>query len=197
MDWYKSQKFETKVGALFYTPRDGEPKQVKKLGFSPEGPVGDFHGGMHTNSTIREEAIVDKGSWVLNTRQVTITSQGEMDLVAKEMGIRDVRPEDLISNIHLEGMDNLSAFPAGTYVQFFDQEGNQRQLILFITGINDPCLIPRERISERLEINASGFEKAAYNHRGLISMVYRAGTVKEGDTARITTPRVAKQDQIG
>ncbi len=196
MDWNKSQKFETKVGSLFYTPLGSEPIQVRKLGFTPEGAVGDHHSGMHTLSTVREEKIVDKGSWVLNTRQVTITSQGETALVAERMEIENIKPEDLISNIHLEGMENLSALPPGTLIQFFDPNGNSRQLVLYVTGINDPCLIPRKRISERLEIDATGFEKEAYNHRGLISMVYRPGTIKEGDTARMITPRIAKQEQI-
>ena len=194
MDWIKPQTFETTVVDLLYTPLDGEPISTQKLRFFPEGPLGDYHSGLHTLSTVREKKLTPKGSYVLNTRQITLTSQGESEEVAGALGISEITPADLMSNLHLEGLPFLSMLPIGSYVQFHDGRKNEGRPTLFITGINDPCLIPRQRIDERLGETgiAKGYEKESYGKRGLLAMVWKPGYVKLGDTARIITPRMVE-----
>lgn len=202
MRWYRPQTFETKVGSLHLTRLDGQTVTVDdKLGFMDTGPIGDYHGGLSTLSTVREQKVFNgKGFYVLNIRQVTVTSADETSEVARRLKIAAITPADLMTNIHLDGCPFLSALPAGTSICFFDpRNSEQRQLVLFVTGLNDPCLIVRQRIEGRIGESgcASGYEKEAYRRRGITCMVRRPGFTKVGDTVRLTTPPIAYQDELG
>lgn len=193
MPWQKSITLETFVDSLLYAQvgAEGDPIRTSKLSCYTSGAYGDFHSRMHMLSSVREEALVDKGSLVLNHRQLTITSVGECDLIASDLGLPSVLPEDMMSNIHLHNLSYLSTIYPGSFINFFDSQDVRRQLVVMITAINDPCDIPKKRIENRLGVDsAKGFEKIAYNRRGLVAMVYRPGFVKVGDRAVITLPRI-------
>lgn len=194
MTWRKSFQVECFVETLLYSlPHTNyESFKVAKLSCDLNGAIGDSHSRMHTLSTIREEAVVDKGSLVLNHRQLTLTSKEECAQIASMLGVPDVLPEDMLSNIHFSGIEELTAIYPGSFINFFDIHDKRRQLVLFVTAVNEPCYIPRERIELRHgEGTATGFEKAAYNRRGLVAMVYRPGFVKVGDRAVITLPKIS------
>lgn len=188
--WSSTQIIKTKLIGIMNLS-NGITYQQEKLKCLQGGMINEDHSGLTTLSTVRESITVQKGSQVINLRQLTITSVGEFKAVAQDMDIPEITQEDLISNVHLEGLPELSKIPTGSYVQFIDPKTNQqRQLVLFVTGINDPCHIPAERISERLgNDSGKGFQKYAMNRRGLIAIVYRAGEARLNDNVKIITPK--------
>lgn len=191
--WYDPRVYSSVVSVLGIT--HGVPAQyhaLDRLQFLPEGARQDSHSGMLMNTTVRESKLVPRGTVVWNYRQIAVTSVGECKYVVAQLPTIDtITPDDLMSNLHLEGLDNLSTLPAGSLIQFFDPKTDAvRELILYLTAINDPCEIVRGRIEKRLgEGKAKGYEKASYLHRGVLAIVFKGGMIKVGDKVKITTPR--------
>jgi hypothetical protein len=193
MGWQDSQVFESKIINLGITaPASKIYYESEKLEFATEGPRDDRHSGHLMLSSIREEHLFPKGSPVFNYRQVAITSSGESTLVvAKLPRISELTAADLLSNIHLEGREDLSKFPPGSIIEVFAPNGEQKHLVLYVTGINNPCIIVQENIEKRLGKGAArGYVKAAEKLRGILAIVYQAGVAKVGDKVTITTPEI-------
>lgn len=179
------QILKAKVEKLLITMPFGEvPKEIEKMEIMLAGVKYDRHFGMTRLSDVRTARLLPKGVETINLRGITIVSSEDLKYISEKIGT-DALPDDLEANITLSGVDNLTKLPIGTFIKF------PRQVILFVTSENMPCVIPAQNMIKRgvaKEI-ALKFPKAGMGKRGLTAMPYASGFIKVGDEAEIYPPQ--------
>ncbi|HEY9792807.1 MAG TPA: MOSC domain-containing protein [Candidatus Obscuribacterales bacterium] len=155
--------------------------------FNLEGLVGDKHAGFIRPADGRDDGV-KRGTPVRNWRQWSAVSVEELHKIAERLRIDHLDPSLLGANLTFSGCDDLTLIPKGSMIWFTSGA------VLTVEGENGPCIGPGKEIAKKFEhVEASSFPKAAKKLRGLVGVVYRAGTVKVGDTAvvRIYEPHDA------
>lgn len=205
MNWLPKKVLEVEVLHLAVTPFGSTPHEEQKLTILTkmellaEGPRGDCRNGIYRPTTVRDREWAKEGTYALNHRQVSITSTGESvnatmkinEGLPSEGHIDTITADDWMSNMHLQGIPNLSALPGST-ICFRSKGGNLRTATLFITEVNSPCHIPYARLKARmgghLLFSVKDFREATKNLRGVVAIVRVPGWIKVGDTAIVIIP---------
>jgi MOSC domain-containing protein YiiM len=159
-----------------------ETRPVLSLDLELEGVAGDKHIGFTRGADARDEGV-KRGTPVRNWRQWSAVSVEELEKIKQAMKLPSLPPELLGANICFAGHENLTLIPRGSMIWF------PSGAILTVEGENEPCMGPGRAIAKRFpEASAAQFPKAAKQLRGLVGIVYRAGTVKLGDQAIVKLP---------
>lgn len=161
---------EEKLMALVTTP-------WPKVRVSLEGFEGDKHAGLTYQSSVRTPHY-PRGTVIRNTRQISIVSTHELDLIAVALGVPVVLPEWLGANLVIRGIPDLTQLPPSTRL-FFPQD-----TVLVVDGENMPCVFPGNVIQAQYPAIgglAHQFPKMAIHRRGVVAWVERPGLVTEGD----------------
>jgi len=157
-----------------------------------EGIEGDRHAG-HTRPADVRTPWYPKGTPIRNTRQLSLVSSEELALVADALGVPKVLASWLGANLELEGVPRLTQLPPGT--RLFFPEG----ATLAVEGENEPCIGPGKVIEAHYPEHAklaSRFVKAAWERRGLVAWVDRAGVIRAGDEVRVMLPKPVTYVQL-
>ena len=125
------------------------------------GISGDYHSGKFNKHKKNQE---------FNIRPITIVAFEVLKEINNLLCI-NLKPGDLAENITINGSGDLSDLNLGDTIEIEDE------VILYITGQNDPCSV--------LNIYHELALKSFINKRGVIATIMKAGTVKPGDTYRI------------
>lgn len=153
-----------------------------KLGF--DGIADDRHHGS-TRKSSSLEPWYQRGTEMMNDRQVTLVSPRDLKAVAAGMEIDEVRPEWLAANLLVDGIPSLSMLPPGSILLF---EGG---VSLRIRGQNPPCRNAGNEIGTHYP-DRSGFDllfpKVAKRLRGLLAYVEKPGTLRAGETVTVRIP---------
>ncbi len=154
------------------------------LGF--DGIEGDFHAGP-TRSSGAREPWYRRGTEIRNERQLSIVAPDELGIVARRMGIAEVRPEWIGANLLVEGIPSLSMLPSGTLLFFAGGA------TLEVNGQNGPCRLSGRSIARNagMEDEDAGsllFPKAAKRLRGLVAWVEKPGRVVPGEEISVRVP---------
>lgn len=156
-------------------PRQGQALIHVELG----GLVGDVHHGFTRPADSRDPGIV-RGTPVRNWRQWSAVSAEEMAIVGSRMGIPPVDSCLLSANFTFKGIPNFTLLPRGTQILF------AQGVVLTVEEENEPCTGPGKEIAQNFpDKKAHEFVKAAKNLRGIVGVVYRAGTVHAGEQATV------------
>ncbi len=169
---------------------------VEELPLSYDGIRGDFHAGLVRASGGREPWY-PRGTEMRNERQVSILSEEELALIAVDMGLKEVKPGWIGTNLVLEGIPDMSFLPPRTLLMF---EGG---VTLRVDGYNAPCRQAGGEIARHVGASKSGgplgeaakgsevdwqstdmalaFKDAAHMRRGLVAWVEREGVIKPGE----------------
>ncbi|MDH3943147.1 MAG: MOSC domain-containing protein [Anaerolineae bacterium] len=172
------QKVTAQVRGLMVMHPGNSPVSTPQpaLEIVAEGVHGDSHAGL---------TRIKNGEEIGNTRQVTVVSVEELDLVAGELEIPEIKAEWIGANILVEGVENLSSLPHGTRLHF------PSGAVLFVEEANTPCSSAgrsiQARFTDRTDLPAQ-FPKAAVGKRGLLAWVKQPGSVQLGDAVRIELP---------
>lgn len=163
-----------------------ETQAVEELAFGFDGIEGDFHAGA-TRRAGGREPWYPRGTEMCNARQVSIVAADEMAVVARRMGIAEIRPEWVGANLVIEGVSRLSMLPAGTLLFF------KGGATLKIDAQNHPCRIAGRLVAERAgmadaEGGALAFARMAKRLRGLVAWVEKPGTVRAGEAVSVRVP---------
>lgn len=174
---------QTLVGEPFLT----KSREVKKLLLDFNGVRFDRHYGQTSFADIRTPHA-SKRSEILNLRQITIVSEEELNLIATQLKIDEVKAEDLSANLVTSGLRNLTQLRFGTLLKF---EGG---CMIMTTGENQPCQGPAENIAEteKEERIEKEFLKNALKLRGLTGIVFKAGVIKPEMEFEVITPKVIR-----
>lgn len=177
------------VEALFITPKgENISKPIEGGIFTNEGLIGDRHFGVTILSNSRTPEF-QRGTIIRNRRQISLVSQEELDAIAEELGVDEVKPEWLAANLLISGIPHFSQLPVGARLFF---EGG---LVLFNDGKNFPCKIPARTVQNQFEQKEGihqNFIKAAMHRRGLVAWVEHPSQLVTPSTCEVELPPVWK-----
>lgn len=156
------------------------PCDQLELGFA--GPMGEAHGGETRPSCSRVLGQYVRGTTIRNTRQLSIASQEELDLIAQGMGIEKLDPSWLGLNVVLKGIDDFSHVPPSSRLQ------TSSGTTLTVDMQNRPCHLPAKVIEEHLPEKGKSFRQHAQERRGITAWVEREGSIIVGDVVRFHMP---------
>ncbi|WP_309242969.1 MOSC domain-containing protein [Hyalangium versicolor] len=166
-------------------PKNLVTRDVPEVKVSLEGFMGDRHAGLTRKADVRTPWF-PRGTLVRNTRQVSIVSLEELELIAEALGVPQVLAAWLGANLELAGVPRLTQLPPGTRL-FFPEDAT-----LVVDGENEPC----RKAGRALEAHYTGLEglsgrfvKAAHQRRGLVGWVERPGLIRPGDKVRVVVPQ--------
>ena len=122
-----------------------------------------------------------------NERQLSLVAADELAVVARRMGLEDIKPEWIGANLVIEGVPHLSMLPAGSLMFF------KGGVTLKVDGQNKPCRIAGQSIAEHVaaaDINATAllFPKEAKRLRGLVAWVEKPGIIRAGEEISVRVP---------
>jgi hypothetical protein len=155
-----------------------------KVNVTLEGFEGDRHAGITRLSDARMPHY-PRGTEIRNSRQVSLVSFEELEMIATTMGIPTLLPEWLGANLTLRGIPNFTNLPPSTRL-FFPQG-----VVLVVEGENLPCKKPSKVIQNQypdISNLAVAFPRAALHKRGIVAWVEHPGTIREGDLVTIEVP---------
>lgn len=155
------------------------------------GIRGDRHFGITSKADSRQP-MFPRGTEILNRRQITIVSEEELQQIAVELEIDQIRPEWLGANLLVKGFPDLTKLTLGSRILFPSGAG------LICMGENKPCTLPGEEIQQHYEDHhklATRFVKAGYKRRGIVCAVERPGIIHDTDEVQILINDYANQMQ--
>jgi len=152
------------------------------------GLEGDRHSGISRPSCSRTPWH-KRGTEIANTRQISLVAIEDCREIALRLGVPSVDPRLLGANLLLEGIEQFTALPPSTRLQF------PSGATLFITEENRPCRLPGRELA--LEYNEPRFEmlfpKVAAGLRGVVALVESPGEVAAGDACRVIIPAAVRE----
>ncbi len=182
-----ARKLSARVAGVFVAAGSHfETRAVDAIDLGFDGVAGDFHAGATRRSGGREPWY-PRGTEIRNERQISIVAPDELERIARNMGIREIRPEWLGANLLIDGVPSLSFLPAGTMLFF------RGGVTLKVDAQNGPCRVAGALVAERarLENREAGallFPKAAKRLRGLVAWVEKPGRIAVGEDVSVRVP---------
>jgi MOSC domain-containing protein YiiM len=159
-----------------------EPIRESAVEVDFAGLPGDRHYGSTMLSDSRTSRIHPKGVEIRNHRQLSLVGMTELAEVAANLGISELAPGVIADNIALAGVDNLTALPRLTRLEF------ESGAVLMTGGENTPCVIAGRMVAARYGTRPASFPKAAIRLRGITAWVDRPGRISVGDAVRTHPP---------
>ncbi len=152
------------------------------MALSFEGMVGEVHAGLTRASCSRVIAQYPKGTEIRNTRQVSVVSAEELQLIADDLGLEMLDPRWVGASIVVEGIPDFTHVPPSSRLQ---AEGGAT---LTVDMQNRPCSLVARTIEEARPSHGRAFTSAARGRRGVTAWVEREGVLKLGGTLRLHIP---------
>ncbi len=146
------------------------------------GMPDDCHGGETRASCVRVASQYPEGTTIANTRQFSILSAEELDVIATEMGVEDFDPEWIGASIVLRGIPDFTYVPPASRLQ------STSGATLVVDMENRPCVFPGRVINQDRPGMGKLFKPAAENRRGVTGWVEREGMLRVGDKMRLHIP---------
>lgn len=172
-----------RVTALHVWPADAEvPEPREELELDWDGIVGDRHHGRIVASDSRLTRAYERGTPVLNHRQVSIVDEAELAIIAEAMGIAALAAGVIADNICTAGLPDLTLLPRMTRMRF---EGG---VVLMVGGENNPCTIAGTMVGAVHGTRPEAFPKAAIHRRGVTGWVEHPGTIRRGEAFTLISP---------
>jgi hypothetical protein len=177
--------FQGLVSQLLLRPsRQGgfEKTATGQIDLTLDGPKGDCHTGATRLSDSRTTALYKRNIEIRNVRQLTLLALEELTLIAKDLGIAEVRPEWLGANIVTSGIPDLSLLPPSTRLQF------PSGATIVVDMENLPCSQIAETVGQHHPEAQRLLVKKAMNRRGVTCWVEREGAIKVDDSVTLFIP---------
>jgi MOSC domain-containing protein YiiM len=148
------------------------------------GLEGDRHAGLTRPSDGRTPHY-PRGTEIRNDRQISLVSPEELDQIAREMLLPEIRPEWLGANLLVSGVPRLTQLPPSTRL-FFSPGA-----VLVVEHENNPCTGPGRVLADQFARAGleTLFPQAALHRRGLVACVERPGVIAQGDEIRVEIPK--------
>jgi hypothetical protein len=171
------------VTALHVWPADTDtPVACDTLVLDWDGIVGDRHYGRLTASDSRMTKTYERGTEVLNHRQISLVDEAELAIIAAAMGINALAAGVIADNICTSGVADLTMIPRMTRMKF---EGGA---VLMLGGENNPCTIAGAMVEAVHGTPPQAFPKAAIHRRGVTAWVEHPGSIHAGEAFTLISP---------
>ncbi len=151
-----------------------------EIGFGGIG--GEAHGGLTRLSCSRVISQHPRGTKIRNARQLSVVSAEELEEIAAEMGIADLRPDQVGATLMLRGLPDFTHLPPSSRLQ------GPSGVTLVVDMVNRPCHLPAPVIDADNPGKGRGFKTAAKGRRGVTMSVEREGALSVGDTLKLHIP---------
>lgn len=156
---------------------------LETLALTFDGATGENrHSGRTRPSCARVTSQHDKGTEIANVRQLSVISQEELDLIAKDCGLDAIDPVLLGATLVLRGIPDFSHLPPSSRLQAPDGA------TLVIDMQNRPCHLPAREIEQDHPGHGKDFKTAAKGRRGVTAWVERPGALALGQALRLHVP---------
>jgi hypothetical protein len=146
------------------------------------GMEGEDHSGLTRESCSRVSAQYKRGTTIRNTRQFSIVSAEELDLIAKRIGADRIDPSWIGASIVLEGIPDFTHVPPSSRLQ------SVSGATLTVDLENRPCHLPAKVIDADAPGLGAAFKSAAKDRRGVTAWTEREGWLRVGDEVRLHIP---------
>ncbi|SPF79985.1 MOSC domain-containing protein [Pseudoprimorskyibacter insulae] len=181
----KPTNFQARIVWMGTVPLEGQGIRSSASGaldLTFEGIPGERHSGLTRPSCSRVLSQHPRHTPIANARQLSIVSREELDLIARDMGLDDIRPEWVGATLVLEGIPDFTYIPPSSRLQA------ESGATLVIDMENRPCVLPGKEIEQDAPGFGAKFKAAARNRRGVTASVEREGRIRMGDTLRLHIP---------
>jgi hypothetical protein len=181
----KPTTFEAEVvwlGRVANSEENLSAAPVPSLDLALGGDAGEFHAGITRPSCVRVKSLYERGTEIMNSRQLSVLSQEELDLIAGEMGLEAVDPACVGASIVLKGIPDFTHVPPNARLQGPDG------VTITVDMENRSCVLPGRVIEGQHPGHGPKFKAAAKDKRGVTAWVERAGKLSVGDTMRLFVP---------
>ena len=146
------------------------------------GYAAEFHAGLTRPSCSRVKQQYPRYTEIKNTRQLSIVSQEELDLIAAEMGLETLAPHLIGASVVIEGIPDWSHVPPSSRLVGEGGPG------LIIDMENRPCHLPAPFIEVENPGLGKSFKTAAKGRRGVTASVEQEGVLQIGMRLRLHIP---------
>lgn len=184
MPVFLETEFRGEIVWLGATPANAgvssEEQQSLELGF--HGISAERHRGENRASCVRVRNLHPEGTEIRNTRQLTILSEEELQLIAADMGMDHLDPTYLGANIVLRGIPDFTYVPPSARLQGPDG------CTITVDIENRPCIFPGKEVERDHAGFGPKFKPAAKSRRGVTAWVERPGRLALGDSLRLFVP---------
>lgn len=176
--------FYAEVTWLGFVPEGQGLRSIaeEKLELSYAGPTGEAHGGLTRPSCVRVRAQWPQGTEIRNTRQLSVVSAEEIDLIAAECGLQELDPQLLGATVVLRGIPDFTHVPPSS--RLIAEDGTS----IVVDMENRPCNLPGREIEQERPGHGKAFKAAAKGRRGVIAWVEKEGEFRIGDKLRLHVP---------
>jgi len=181
----KPTTFEAEVvwlGRVANSKEDMSAKAVSTLDLALGGDAAEAHSGITRPSCVRVKALYERGTEIMNVRQLSVLSQEELDMIAKVMGLEVVDPAWVGASIVLKGIPDFTHVPPNSRLQGPDG------VTITVDMENRPCVLPGRVIEGAHPGHGPKFKTAATGKRGVTAWVERAGRLSVGEKMRLFVP---------
>lgn len=146
------------------------------------GPVGEDHGGLTRPSDSRVLGQYAPNTVIRNTRQFSILSAEELDMIAAEMGLVDLSPALVGATMVIRGIPDLTHLPPSSRLSIMGGAS------LVVDMENRPCTLPARPIENLHQGFGAKFKRAAMGRRGVTAWVECEGVLTAGMQLRLHIP---------
>jgi hypothetical protein len=155
---------------------------VARLRAGFDGPEGEAHGGLTRPSCSRVLSQYKRGTPIRNTRQFSIMSTEELDLIAAKMGIAALEPALVGATMVVSGIPDFSHLPPSSRLQ------SDSGATLVVDMENRPCQLPAKPIEQAHPGFGARFRSAALGRRGVTAWVEAEGVLECGQAISLHIP---------
>lgn len=159
-------------------------RPVHKMDFTFAGDSREFHSGVTAKSDVRVLHQWDRGTEIVNVRQLSILSEEELSSIATEMGVEKIDPASVGASMVVRGIPNFTHIPPSSRLQVNGKGGTT----FVIDMENRPCMYPGLEIEKDYPGRGNKWKVAAAFKRGVTAWVQSEGPVSVGDTVTLHVP---------
>ena len=123
-----------------------------------------------------------RGTEIRNVRQLSILSEEELTTIGQEIGLTQVRPDQVGASLVLKGIPDFTHIPPSSRLQ------GPSGVTLIVDMESRPCHLIAPVIDEDTPGHGKGFKAAAKDRRGVTASVERPGQLRLGDKLRLHVP---------
>jgi len=174
-----------RVDGLFLVPVEAKSiasEAVDQIEASFEGFAGDVHTSLTREACVRTKQQYPEGTNIRNVRQVSIVSREELNQIAADMGLPEIKPESLGATMCVSDIPDFTLIPPSSRLIFSGGTS------LMIDMENEPCAWPGKQIEKSHPGYGKYFVPNARNRRGVTAWVEREGTIYVGDSVALHIP---------
>ncbi len=157
-------------------------KPLSEISVTFAGVESESHSGLTRAADSRVRFQYDLGTEIRNTRQLTIMSQEEVDIIAARMGVDSFDPCWVGASMVIRGIPDFTFVPPSSRLQFASGA------TLTVDMQNRPCVLPAKEIDRDRPGFGKAFKPAANDLRGVTAWVEREGRICIGDSVRLHIP---------